>query len=98
MDPNPQCAEGELLDDLSDKFQIIIFSMVQFSNRKIYLPKLIGAPNNRGISPILDPVGHYGTPGSYPGFCWWIGIADGERVPPSAAMLVFWLKQRYTEL
>ena len=23
IDPNPQCAEGELLDDLFDKFQII---------------------------------------------------------------------------
>ena len=36
--------------------------------KKLVLKKLIRAPNNLGLDPFPDPIGHFGAPGGHFGF------------------------------
>ena len=90
--------------DCSFHYSFLFFSGTTFSHRKsarikkLVLLKLTVAPNDLGVHPFPDPVGHLGSPGGYFGllrFSWkeWsnqavrccrrCGVAGGERVPPS---------------
>ena len=53
-----------------------------FLIQKVILQKLVGMPNNLGLDPFLDPIGHFEAPCGHFGFCRRCGVAGGEGVPP----------------
>ena len=82
-------------------FFLFFFPVVYFSYRriapikKLIYRKLTGVPNNLGLDPFADPVGHFGAHWQAVRHCRRCGVAGGERVPPAP---LGWYYQYLTQI